>query len=428
MNPTSISLLIFGLTLLLILLERADRTIIAVAGAAAMVTAGVAMSFYGEQQAIAAIDFDTLGLLLGMMIMVTLLRPTGLFEVVAAWAARRSGGRPAILLILLGVLTALASMVLPNVTTVVLIAPLTVMISEVMGVSAIPLLVAEAIMSNVGGVGTLIGDPPNVLIASAADLTFTDFLTHTMPVVLLAIPFVLAVLLVLFRRSLRGRPAAGVLEGLRPGEAWRDRRTAVKVLITLIGALALFLFQDPLNLEAAYIALTMAALALLWVQPPMSRFLDGIEWQVLLFFASLFVLVGGLEASGALEKVANSMAALFSGNPLFTALAILWFVALASGVVDNIPITVAMIPIIQQMGILGMNITPLWWALAFGAGFGGNTTIVGSATNILVAEVSEQTPTPVTSGRWLRVGLPVMLLTCTLATLALVLGYEHFGG
>lgn len=217
MTPVVVSAAIFVVVLILILLERADRTIVAIGGAAAMVTAGLGLGFYDEQQALQAIDFSTLGLPLGMMILVSLLKPTGLFEVLAVWAARSSRGHPAMLVVMMGIVAAFLSMILDNVTTVVLLAPLTILIAEVLGISAIPLLMAEAVLSNVGGVATLIGDPPNTLIASASGLSFNDFLSHSLPVVLLIIPLVLGLVLVVFRRMLaKTKDTTQALLGFRP--------------------------------------------------------------------------------------------------------------------------------------------------------------------------------------------------------------------
>ena len=427
MTPVVVSAAIFVVVLILILLERADRTIVAIGGAAAMVTAGMVLGFYDEQQALQAIDFSTLGLLLGMMILVSLLKPTGLFEVLAVWAARASRGHPARLVVLMGIVAAFLSMILDNVTTVVLLAPLTILIAEVLGISAIPLLMAEAILSNVGGVATLIGDPPNILIASASGLSFNDFLSHSLPVVLLIIPLVLGLVLVVFRRMLaKTKDTTQALLGFRPEEAWNDPKTARRVVIVLGAALLLFLLQDALSLTPAFIALSMAAVALVWTQPSVDEFLKRIDWQVLLFFAALFVMVGGLEAAGVLELLAAGLAARLDGSGPAAAVTVLWLTAVAAAMVDNVPITAAMIPIILGLGERGINVAPLWWALAFGVGFGGNGTIIGSTAGILVAEISSKTPNPITSRTWLRLGPQALIVACLIATLALVVGYPYF--
>lgn len=416
--------LIFTLSLWLIFSERLHRTIAAVAGAAAMVAVGKLAGFYGEEDAIAAIDFDTIGLLLGMMILIALLEPTGIFQYLAVWAARLSRGRPVRLLVLLGTVTTVLSMFLDNVTTVVLIAPVTVLISEVLGLSPVPLLMTEALLSNTGGVATLVGDPPNILIASAAGFSFNDFLTHSLPVVALTWLVALLLLRFLFRRDLAGRlPNAEAVLRLNPAEALNDRRSAGRTLVVLGCAIVLFFVHDRLQLSPAFIALAAAATALVWVRPDLHATLLRVEWTVLIFFAALFVMVGGLEHADVLSALAGLLARVQSVPPVLFGIATIWIVAVLSAVVDNVPITIALIPIIGDLGLAGVDVDPLWWALAFGAGFGGNGTIIGSSANIVVASLSERTRTPITPALWHKRGLPVMLATCAVASLLYALAY-----
>ncbi len=421
--------MVFVLSLYLIFSEKLDRTITSMVGAATMVSAGLTLGFYSESQAIAAIDFKTLGLLLGTMLLVALLEPTGFFQFLALWAARISRGNLVHLLVLLGIVTTVLSMFLANVTTVVLIAPVTILISEVLGVRAVPFLIAEALLSNTGGVATLIGDPPNVLIASAADLTFNDFLTHALPVVVIVWLIALALLWYLFRDELSQRPldTEAVLK-LDPMEALEDRATAGRVLVVLLAAIALFLTEEQLHLTPAFIALSAAAAGLVWVRPDVRKTLERIEWNVLLFFGALFVMVGGLKAAGVLHGLAMLVTQI--GHimpPMLFGVLTLWIVAALSAVVDNVPITIALIPVIQELGSVGVDIRPLWWAVAFGAGFGGNGTIIGSTANIVVASLSERTRTPITPALWNRRGLPVMIATCLGASILYALFFPWFG-
>ncbi|MBE0698514.1 MAG: ArsB/NhaD family transporter [Anaerolineaceae bacterium] len=427
MLPLILSSLIFAACLGIIFSEKLNRTITALAGASLMIGLGKLIGFYSEADAIASIDWNTLGLLLGMMILVAMLEPTGFFQYLAVWASRLSKGRPVILLILLGAVTTLLSMFLDNVTTVVLIAPVTILISEVLGLSPAPFLITEALLSNTGGVATLVGDPPNVLIGSAAGFSFNDFLIHSLPVVAVAWLATLLLLMVLFQKELKTIPAnqAAVLS-LNPGEALNDRRSAIRILIVIGGAIVFFFLHSLLHLTPAFVALTAAAIALLVVRPQVSEILKNVEWSVLIFFGALFVMVGGLEKAGALERVVSLMEHGTSIPPSLFGILVIWVVAILSAVVDNVPITIALIPVIEGLGKAGINPDPLWWALVFGAGFGGNGTIIGSTANIVVATLSEKTKSPITSTLWIKKGLPVMVLTCIIASLVYLFAYGLF--
>lgn len=419
--------LIFIISLILIFTEKVNRTIVAFAGAVLMVGMGEALHFYNLRAAIAAVDFETLGLLLGMMILVAMLEPTGFFQYLAVIAARASKGKPVRLFVLLGGVTTILSMFLDNVTTVVLIAPVTLLISEILGVSAIPYLVAEALLSNTGGVATLVGDPPNVLIASAADLSFSDFLVHSLPIVAVTWFVTLALLLYLFKRDLAKRPRnIKAVMKLNPAQSLNEPMTARKVVIVLGAAILLFFVHHLLNVEPALVALGAAAVAMPWVHPDVDEMFKKMEWSVLVFFTSLFVMVGGLETAGVLDALVRVLEHVAHIPPMLFGISVIWIVALLSAVVDNVPITIAFIPVIHGLGETGIHVAPLWWALAFGAGFGGNGTIIGSTANIIVTALSEKTRSPITSGLWNRRGLPVMLAACAVASILYLVLYSTF--
>lgn len=422
-----VAIIIFLGTLYFVFSEKLNRTIASIGGAVAMVAVGLLLGFYNEEQALASVDMETIGLLLGMMILVSLLEPTGFFQYLAVQAARFSKGRPVRLLILLGTVTTVLSMFLDNVTTIVLIAPITILISEILGISAAPLLIAEAILSNTGGTATLIGDPPNVLIASASGLTFTDFLTHALPIVLVAWLVALLLLRFLFRHELAETPTdPNVIKSLNPKAALEDWKTARKVLVVLGVVILCFFLEKILHLSPAYIAVSGAAVALIWIRPDIRKVFEHIEWSVLVFFAALFVLVGGLEAAGVLHAITTAILDISETNLLLLGVGLLWLVAGLSAVVDNVPITIAFIPVILELGTNGINITPLWWALAFGAGLGGNGTIIGSTANVVVASLSERTRVPITSPLWNRRGLPVMLVTLAVTTILYIVAYPYY--
>ena len=425
--PAILSSLIFITSLVLIFSEKVHRSIVAIAGGVIMVGIGKLLGFYSEKAALDAIDFNTLGLLLGMMILVAMLEPTGFFQYVAVWAARTSHGKPLRLFVLLGSVTTILSMFLDNVTTVVLIAPVTILICEILGIGAIPYLIAEALLSNTGGVATLVGDPPNVLIGSAAGFSFNDFLVYSLPVVVVTWAVALLLLSFLFRTELSKRPAnAAAVMSLNPAESLDDPKTARRILIILGAAILFFFVHHLLHISPSFIAATAAAAALFWVQPDIQETFKKVEWSVLIFFSSLFIMVGGLEAAGVLESIVGIMEHLSGIPPIWFGVSLIWIVAGLSAVVDNVPITIALIPVIHGLGEAGVNITPLWWALAFGAGFGGNGTIIGSTANIIVASLSEKTRTPITSALWNRRGLPVMLVTCVIASLMYIILYKMF--
>ena len=409
---------IFVAFLVLVFSERLPRTIAAIAGSVAMVIAGLALGFYTEEQAVEAIDLHTIGLLLGMMLLVAMLQPTGFFEYVAIRAGRLSRGRPVVLFILLGTVTTLLSMFLDNVTTVVLIAPVVILISEVLGISALPLLISVAILSNTGGTGTLVGDPPNVLIGSAARLTFNDFLTHSLPIVIVVWLAVLGLLLFLFRSTLRQEPAnADAIRQLDPARALDHPKTARRILIVLAVAIVFFFIHHIIEVSPALIALSAAALAMIWVRPDIDELAEHVEWSVLLFFVALFVMVGGLEAAGVLEAFADSLASFQHIPQVWQGIGMIWGIAILSAIVDNIPVAAAMIPVIQSLEATGINVNAFWWALVFGAGFGGNGTIIGSTANVVVVTVSEKTQLPINSAVWSRYGIPAMVVACAVASI-----------
>jgi Na+/H+ antiporter NhaD/arsenite permease-like protein len=425
--PAILSVIIFFGGLVLIFSEKVNRSIVAIAGSMLMIGVGKIFGFYSEEAAIEAIDFNTLGLLLGMMILVAMLEPTGFFEYLAVLAARTSRGNPVRLFYLLGAITTVLSMFLDNVTTIVLIAPVTILISEILGLSPLPFLVTEALLSNTGGVATLVGDPPNVLIGSAAGLSFADFLIYSLPIVAVTWVGVLFLLRYLFRRELAQRPnSADAVMKLNPAETLNQPDVARRVLIVLGGAILFFFIHHLLHVEPSFVAMSAAAVALMWVQPDIHEVVKKVEWSVLIFFGALFVMVGGLEHSGVLESVVGVFEDASAISPVLFGVLLIWVVAILSAVVDNVPITIALIPVIQGLGEAGLDVAPLWWALAFGAGFGGNGTIIGSTANIIVATLSEKTRYPITTRLWTRRGLPVMVVACAIASILYTIIYRWF--
>ncbi|UCF10447.1 MAG: ArsB/NhaD family transporter [Candidatus Bipolaricaulota bacterium] len=422
------SAVVFAATYFVMLVGRAHRATVALAGAVAMIAVGSWFSFYDMHTAGGAVDFNTIFLLLGMMIVVELFRETGFFQYLAIAAAKLTRGRPWLLLIYLGLVTSLISMVLDNVTTILILVPVTVSIADIMGISPLPFLIGELVLSNVGGVATLIGDPPNILIGSAAGYSFTDFLVHLAPIVVVAWIAAQGFLLLIFRKSLRGTPeSVARLLSMNARLALTDRRTAYRMLTVLIGTIILFLIHDRVGLEPGVVALAGASVGLLWIRPSLETILKAIHWDVLLFFIALFMIVGGLEAGGLLGSLGRGIESLVGIGMPVAVLAVLWGSALASGVLSNVPFTIAMLPVLKGLATHGVAVGPLWWALALGVGLGANLTPIGAASNVLVSSLSETIGTPLGPRAWLRTGSVVAVLTCVVGSggilLALACGW-----
>lgn len=413
---------IFLITLLLIIAEQFNRTTAALIGALAMVMAGKYLGFYDEKAAWEALDYQTLLLLLGMMVLVNILRSSGFFQYLAVKLAKLSGGNPKKLLWLLGGLIFGVSMFLNNVTSVLLLAPLTILIAEMLGLNPLPLLMAEALLANLGGVATLVGDPPNIMIASVSGFSFNDFLIYLAPIAVLCLFITIWLIDWVYRRELSKQPQnLEELEEMDENAAVKNPKIMKRTLIVMGIVILLFFLSRFFPFSPAFVTLLGVALAFLWVKPDISQALEKSEWEVLFFFAGLFVVVGGMEHSGLLGLLAKSLGQLAGGNLLAASLILLWAAALLSAVVDNIPFTIAMIPVIQNLGELGINVAPLWWALALGAGLGGNGSPIGASPNIIVMALSEKTRHPITFKTWLRSGTLVTLATCLASSLIFIL-------
>ena len=423
--PLVISIIIFVFTYAGIIVERIHRTVVALSGAVAMLVFGIWFSFYNVEQAVAAIDFNTIALIFGMMLAVGIFSGTGFFEYLAIKAGKLARGRPWLLLIYLGLVTSLVSMVLDNVTTIIIMVPVTLSIADILGIPALPFLLSEAMLSNIGGVATLIGDPPNVIIGSAAGFSFMDFLTHLAPIVLLAWCTAQGLLLLLFRRQLTAKPAhIDRMLTMDERRAITDPLTTRRMLETLGLTILLFLVHDRIGFDPGLVALIGACVGLLWVRPNLEELLKNIHWDVVLFFMALFIVIGGLEAGGVLSMAARGMVHLTTHGMVFAVLAVLWVGALASGLIDNIPFTIAMVPILKSLAVHGVSVAPLWWALALGVGFGGNLSPIGATANVFVMSASEKAGEPLTFRDWVKSGSIVSVATCVVGSLALFAALE----
>lgn len=407
------AILIFLIALALIALEWVQRTKVALAGAALMVVIGV----LDEDGAIAAIDWSTLGLLAGMMIIVGLTEPTGVFTFLALRVAQLSKGRPIALVFLLALVTGVLSAFLDNLTAILLVVPITLLIADLLRISPIPLVMVEIVASNIGGTATLIGDPPNIMIGTARpELSFIDFIVNLAPVAIVTLLVMTAGMALVFRSRLRIAPErAREVAALDAGRDMREARYVGRTLAVLLGTIAAFFLHTLLHLEPAVVALTGATVMLLVAADDVEAALERIEWSTLFFFLGLFVMVGGLEERGVVEDVAQWLADITGGSTTAEALVVLWGAAAGSAVVDNIPFTAAMIPVVDSLQGDEFN-DALWWSLALGACFGGNATLIAAAANVAGTGILERSGQPISFFRFLAIGAPVTLASLVIAT------------
>ncbi len=434
------ALVIFVLAYILIITERIHRTKIAIMGGVLLVVLRV----MPQSEAFDFIDFNTIGLLTGMMLLISVIKETGLFSYLAIKIAKKTEGDGWKILLWFSIFTAVASALLDNVTTVLLIAPITILIAEMLDISPFPFLIAEILASNIGGAATLIGDPPNILIGSATDLSFVDFLLHLGPISAVVMIATLVALRVMFRSQLgvRRTDQKEVLEGMDETKVIKDRRLLKRSLVVLAITMAGFMLHDMLHLKPATVALAGGGALLIWSGTDIEKRLEEIEWPTLFFFMGLFVLVGGLEKVGILEALARGVLSL-SGNIVVLSLCILWVSALASSFLDNIPFVAAMIPLVASISASLFPNTrgldeaayhlyylqrslPLWWSLALGACLGGNGTIIGASANVVIAGFSEKTRSPLNFRNYLRYGFPLMLVSIALSSIYILFRYLLF--
>jgi Na+/H+ antiporter NhaD/arsenite permease-like protein len=415
-----IAAILFVVTYAAIATDRLDKTVAALLGGLLMVALGVV----SQEEAFAAIDLNVIFLLAGMMALANVLGRTGFFALVGIKATKLAGGRPYVLMAILALITAVLSAFLDNVTTVVLLAPVTLYVASVLQVSPIPFLITLIFSSNVGGTATLIGDPPNILIGSAAGLDFGSFLLNLTPIVIIVFAALLVVMRVLFRGDLavNERVREAVMD-LDESEVISDSRTMRIALVVIAGTMVGFLVHGALGLEAATIALLGATVLLLVGRIEPGPVLREIEWPTLFFFVGLFMLVSGVVRVGIIDGAARAMLEATRGDPTVTVISLLWLSGFASGVVDNIPYTATMLPLVQNIGQHGIPLEPSWWALALGADFGGNATLVGASANVIVASLAARAGHPIRFATFLRYGVVVTVMSLLLSTAYLWVRY-----
>lgn len=402
--------------------NKIPRSIVAMVGALLLVLIGEYSHFLTQEEALQAIDFNTIGLLMGMMILVAIIKKTGFLTYIAIKSAKASQGNLFSLMIILGFATAFLSMLIDNVTTLVIIGPTTILIADILGVSAIPFLITEVIFSNIGGVGTLIGDPPNIMIASAAGFTFNDFLVHLFPLVIIVLIILTFFIKIIFRRELKmsGDNFEAVL-AMDERKAISDHKGVRGSLFSLGVVLVMLIFPTFFPFEPAFIALFGGSLALILVRPDPDEVFRDVEWDILFFFAALFVLVRAVEQTGLFIVITEGITHLAKMHFSWCAVLLMWCASFFSTFIGSIAFTAAAIPVIKEVPLLPEQTETLWWALAVGAGFGGNALPISSAAGVVCISILKRSERPLSMKTWIKTASVLTLISLVIATLIFLL-------
>lgn len=411
---------VFLLVMAAIISEKVHRSVAALAGAVVLLLTHVLT----VDTAAEYVDLNTIGVLVGMMLFVAVVKSSGLFEYIAIRSAKLTRGQPMAILAVFTVITAVLSAFLDNVTTVLLIGPMTIAITQILEVNPVPFLFSQILASNVGGTATLIGDPPNIMIGSAAGLSFADFIVNTGPVVLVILAVFVGIFALMYRGGLHVESenmekVMSLDEKLAIKNVSLLRKSVIMILLVVVG----FVFHAQLGIESATVALTAAGVMLLIGGQDAEDVILGVEWSTILFFIGLFVVVGGLNSTGVISMLANAMLGLVGDNQVLAIVLLLWASALISAFLDNIPFVATLIPMIQTMQQGGMDVQPLWWALSLGACLGGNGSLIGASANVVLAGVSAKNGYPITFVGYLKKGFPMMLLSVAICTVYLLIRF-----
>lgn len=415
-----IAVVIFIVTMTAIMTEKVHRTVAAMTGAILLLVTGI----LSLDTAIGYVDVNTLGVLVGMMLFVGIVKNSGIFEYIAIKAVKLAKGRPWPIMVAFIVITAVLSAFLDNVTTVLLVGPMTLAITKMLNVNPIPYIMTQIMASNIGGTATLIGDPPNIMIGSAADLGFGDFLLNTGMASIIVLIISILCYYVLYRKQLIVDEA-----NIKKVMALDEKKSIVnpalmKKSILMLCLVALgFILHSQLHLESCYISLSAACIMLLIGKQDPEEIIATVEWSTILFFIGLFVVVGGLEQVGIIDSLAHGLVDITGGNMLITMMAILWIAAIVSAFLDNIPFVATLIPLIITIGKTGMDITPLWWALSLGACLGGNGTLIGASANVVLSGISNKAGHKITFASYFKVGFPMMILSIIISSIFLLIRF-----
>ena len=415
-----IAITVFVLVLIAIISEKIHRTVAAMAGAICLVLLGI----LSIDDCISHIDFNTIGVLAGMMIFVAIVKNSGIFEYLAIKAAKVAKGDPWLIMVLFILITAGFSAFLDNVTTVLLIGPMTLTICRMLDINPVPYFITQIIASNVGGTSTLIGDPPNIMIGSAAGLTFFDFIVNVGPPILVIVGAIILCFRVIYGKKVHVEESAKLsILALDEKKEIKDVKLLHKSVVMIVLVILGFVFHGTLGIESSVVALTAAAIMLLIGKQDIEKIFSEIEWTTIIFFIGLFVVVGGMVEVGIIDTLANMLMNATGGELILTMLILLWGSAIISSILDNIPFVATIIPIILTLESSGINVMPLWWAISLGACLGGNGTLIGASANVVLSGISNKKGYPITFMSYLKVGYPIMLITIVISTIYLILRY-----
>lgn len=408
-----ISVVVFVLVMTAIVTEKVHRTVAALAGAMILLLTHV----LGFEEAIHHVDFNTLGVLLGMMLFVGVVKNSGLFEYVAIKATKIAKGDPWRIMMAFILITAVFSAMLDNVTTVLLIAPMTITITRILNVDPMPFLMTQILASNIGGTSTLIGDPPNIMIGSSAHLSFVDFIANDGPAVAIILAAVIIIMKFIYGRKMTVDPLAieQVMQ-LDEGKAIKDRSLLHKSLFMIVIVAVGFVIHGSLGVESSVVALTCACTLIIIGRQKVEDIVFEVEWPTILFFLGLFMVVGGMVETGVIKRLADLMIDATAGHPVMAMLVLLWGSAILSSILDNIPFVATLIPLVIMMGEGGVDVGPLWWAISLGACLGGNGTLIGASANVVVASISGKNGHPITFASYFKIGFPIMIVTLIIST------------
>lgn len=415
------SSILFSIVYIFIIAERFNKTIIALLGATILIFSGI----LDEKQALSYIDFNTIGLLIGMMIIVIIIKHSGLFEYIAVTQAKRVKGNPIAIMIMLAIITAIGSAFLDNVTTIMLVVPVTLVILKILNLDPIPFIIIEILASNIGGTATLIGDPPNLMIGSANNIGFLDFIINLAPPAIII--FGLLMIFIKFKYSKHfdsSNERIQELYNINDKTLIKDKSLMIKGLSVLGIVIIGFFVHSTIHINSSTIAIAGASILLLITGRPVHDTLKEIEWETIFFFIGLFVMVGGLEQTGVIHALAEGLVDITNGNYILLVLGVLWVSAFASAFIDNIPFVATMIPLIKTIiETPGVSPMPLWWALALGACLGGNGTMVGASANVIAGGLLKSKGYSISFKRFFKTGFPIMIVSIVISSIYILIIY-----